>query len=349
MKIAFILPSLAKKGPIVYTQYLIQGLQGKVDYIKVFYFNDIVELDMGVDCEKISFYNMGEHLKDFDVIHTHCAKPDLYAMLNPQIRADKWITTFHDMFKRQLALTHPLPKATVLSFIYSFAVKRVKNAVVFNSAMLDYYKRMAGDKNYYIIPTGVPQAVPQENIPHDELQLLDDLKNKYTVIGSSGLLIKRKGYAQLIDFLTLNENYACVIVGDGEERGNLEQYAREKGVESRFKLLGFKTNAVDYYTYFDIFALTSYAEGLPLSLLEAMSLSLPIVCSKLDNYNDYFTDDDVCFFELDQIDSLSKAVYNASEHKEHFSLRSQRLYAEKFSLEHMVDHYLRIYTELARK
>jgi len=42
MKIAFVLPSLANKGPNVFTKYLIEGLENKVDYIEVFYFKNPV-------------------------------------------------------------------------------------------------------------------------------------------------------------------------------------------------------------------------------------------------------------------------------------------------------------------
>jgi len=64
MKIAFILPSLANKGPIVFTKYLIEGLKDKVDYIEVFYFRDIVELDLGVPTKQIGFFEK----IDFDFI-----------------------------------------------------------------------------------------------------------------------------------------------------------------------------------------------------------------------------------------------------------------------------------------
>ena len=64
MKIAFILPSLANKGPIVFTKYLIEGLKGKVDYIEVFYFRDI---DLGVPTKQIGFFEK----IDFDIVHTH--------------------------------------------------------------------------------------------------------------------------------------------------------------------------------------------------------------------------------------------------------------------------------------
>lgn len=37
----------------------------------------------------------------------------------------------------------------------------------------------------------------------------------------------------------------------------------------RFILLGFKDNSIDYYKYFDIYAMTSYSEGFGLAMLES--------------------------------------------------------------------------------
>ena len=123
MKIAIILPSLAKKGPIVYCRYLVEGLIDKVDYIEVFYFKDIVELKMPVKTTQIKFFHKIDFSK-FDIIHTHNALPDLYAYKNRY--QSKWLTTMHDMYKEQLLLTHNWFRAWLIIILWSLALKRVK-------------------------------------------------------------------------------------------------------------------------------------------------------------------------------------------------------------------------------
>ncbi len=342
MKIAFILPSLANKGPIVFTKYLIEGLKNKVDYIEVFYFKDIVELDLGVPTKQISFFEKIEFDK-FDIIHTHNAIPDLYAYKSKIL--NKWITTTHDMYKVQLLLTHKRIKALLVAFIWSFALKKVNFMIVFSQTLQNYYETEVGQKEYHIITTGVSKKKIQEVSLTDKTRLLD-MKNNHILIGASGLLTKRKGFNQLIKFLVNNQKFALSITGDGEEASNLLSYAKELGVEDRFILFGFKNNAIDFYKYYDIYALPSYAEGLPLSLLEAMSQSLPIVCSNLIIYEDYFTEKDVSFFELDNTESLEQAILKVDKNIKYYKNSSYKLYEDKFSLDVMGDKHIELYKKI---
>lgn len=57
MKIAFILPSLANRGPIIFTQYLLSELIKSDIEIEVFYFDDSQKktLDLGVKTTKNQF------------------------------------------------------------------------------------------------------------------------------------------------------------------------------------------------------------------------------------------------------------------------------------------------------
>ena len=46
LKIAFILPSLEFKGPIIFTKYLIEGIKSKVACLEVFYFRNSKKIDL---------------------------------------------------------------------------------------------------------------------------------------------------------------------------------------------------------------------------------------------------------------------------------------------------------------
>ena len=71
---------------------------------------------------------------------------------------------------------------------------------------------------------------------------------------------------------------AClVMVGDGEEREKLQAVAEKSGLCGRCFLPGMVDNVDEWLSAFDIYAITSRDEGLPLSVMEAMSSSLPVV------------------------------------------------------------------------
>ena len=72
-------------------------------------------------------------------------------------------------------------------------------------------------------------------------------------------------------------NHMFYVVGDGPEREKLTSLIKMYGVEDTFKLLGKKENPYPYIKNCDIFALLSYYEGLPMTILEARILNKPIL------------------------------------------------------------------------
>jgi glycosyltransferase involved in cell wall biosynthesis len=71
-----------------------------------------------------------------------------------------------------------------------------------------------------------------------------------------------------------------LFVGDGAERARVEKLAGDLGLDaSDVRFLGFRNDVADILAASDFFVLPSRAEGLPLSILEAMSRALPVVCT----------------------------------------------------------------------
>lgn len=345
MKIAFILPSLANKGPIVFTKYLIEGLKGKVDYIEVFYFKDIVELDLGVPTKQISFFEKID-FDSFDIVHSHMIKADLYNMIFKYKTRNKSISTIHSYIGEDLQYLYKPIKAFIFLQLWKLALKNINKFIISSNDMQYYMNKVFREKKKYpLIGYGVPKKELKE-IDSKERQLLEALKSQYKIIGSCGLLIERKGFKQLIEFLIHNSNFAVVLIGDGDDRKNLENLIEKHSLTDRFILLGFKDNSIDYYKYFDIYAMTSYSEGFGLAMLEAMSQSLPVVCSNLPLYKGYFDDTNVSLFEPNNIESLSDAIYKVDKKIDYYKQASYELFEEKFSLDVMGDRHIELYKKV---
>jgi glycosyltransferase involved in cell wall biosynthesis len=91
------------------------------------------------------------------------------------------------------------------------------------------------------------------------------------------------------DFLTLIRAFAALpegsfealIVGDGPDRGAVEDEIRSLRLEGRVRLVGERSDVPALLADSDLFVLSSRSEGLPVSVLEAMAAELPVVASRV--------------------------------------------------------------------
>jgi len=72
-----------------------------------------------------------------------------------------------------------------------------------------------------------------------------------------------------------------LFVGGGDEGNSLRDKARSLGVEPYVVFSGFKKDIVPYYEIMDISVLTSFSEGLSMTLLESMAYGIPIVATRV--------------------------------------------------------------------
>ena len=96
-------------------------------------------------------------------------------------------------------------------------------------------------------------------------------------------LTPNKGIRYAIEAVALlkkrNARVSYFIIGDGEERAELERLAQTSGVADRVHFLGFMPDASKYLKAFDIFLLPSVKEGMPYVLLEAAAAGLSVIAT----------------------------------------------------------------------
>ena len=99
------------------------------------------------------------------------------------------------------------------------------------------------------------------------------------IFGSIAELHYNKGIDVLIEAAFLVDNAYVVVIGEGEERADLEKLITELHLTDRVHLIGFMDNAAEYLQAFDAFVLPSRKEGLPYAILEAGQAEVPIIAS----------------------------------------------------------------------
>jgi glycosyltransferase involved in cell wall biosynthesis len=142
------------------------------------------------------------------------------------------------------------------------------------------------------LPPGSVDSVPN-GVPAMRIEPVVQLRPAVasaSVIGSLGRLTDQKGYERLVRTLPHLPEVSLVLVGDGPEREALQRLAAELGVAQRLTITGWTPNARGYLPAFDIFALPSSWEGMPLSILEAMHAGLPVVASDVGSVAEAVSD-----------------------------------------------------------
>lgn len=101
----------------------------------------------------------------------------------------------------------------------------------------------------------------------------------------TGRLAVEKGLPVLFKSLSLLKedgyDYELTLVGDGQDRTYLEDLASKIGIADRLIFTGFASQdeVRNYLLQSDIFILPSFAEGVPVSLMEAMSCGIPVIAT----------------------------------------------------------------------
>lgn len=102
-----------------------------------------------------------------------------------------------------------------------------------------------------------------------------------------GRLLPGKGLALLFKSLATlraeGRDVRLTIIGDGPARGDLEASVRAEGVSEVVSFLGAvgQDEIRDYFARADIFCLPSFAEGIPVVVMEAMAMELPVVTTRI--------------------------------------------------------------------
>lgn len=151
-----------------------------------------------------------------------------------------------------------------------FILKYVDYLMPSSDYLKDYYKSIYSKYDY---------KIKTNKMPIERANKLCDLKKKNII--SVGRLSKEKGFADLIEIFSNieSEDWTLTIVGDGDEKENLEALIKDNNLEGKVILTGFlnKEELYKLYENSSLYVMTSFEESFGLVLVEASSFGLPLI------------------------------------------------------------------------
>lgn len=200
------------------------------------------------------------------------------------------------------------------SWLFNLCSKRINDIIWVSDSSFDgyYFKNNVINKStvlYNVIDKN--EIIKKSN--------LYDCKKEYDLI-FLGRLGYPKNPERLIEIVKLLKekikNISVAIVGDGNDRENVEKLIKEFNLKKNVKLYGFQSNPYPILKKSKILIMTSIYEGTPMCALEAQALGKPIVATPVDglkkivknNYNGFLSNDndEMVDFIVDLINNQKK-------------------------------------------
>jgi glycosyltransferase involved in cell wall biosynthesis len=209
-----------------------------------------------------------------DVINTHSGRDSLLAGIAGRLSSRKPII----VRTRHLAL----PITSKVSY------DRLPHTVVTVSGHVRHclLERGIPPERIVAIPTGVDSL--DEFDPDAEGGLLKEelgLPSDVPLVGTIAILKSKKGYHVLVEaipsILRAVPLAVFVFVGNGPQYHNVARILRDRGLESKVRLLGLRRDIRNILKSIDVFVLPTLEEALGTSFLEAMAMEKPVIGTRV--------------------------------------------------------------------
>jgi L-malate glycosyltransferase len=220
-----------------------------------------------------------------DILHTHRYKENvLGALLKKRCKIRHLVQTVHGS-------AEPFSGAKKLrggfyDKINNYCTRRYFSKILAVSYKIAEEMRQITKKDNVITIHNSINAdfISPTNSPSDVRKMLG-LSQNCVLVGSAGRLAPIKGYDIFLEMAAIIIKKApevkFLLIGDGPSRKSLEEKACNLGLGDAVIFPGFRDDIADLMKALDIFVISSYNEGIPMVVLEAMTLGIPVVSTKV--------------------------------------------------------------------
>ncbi len=226
---------------------------------------------------------------DFDVIDAHYFYPDGVAAA---ILAKK--------LNKPLVIT---ARGTDVNLFadYKFAGRLIKKAASQSNSIITVAESLRhklvtkgiSQEKIQVLRNGVDKEVFYPASKDERESLRQQLNINSNTILSVGNLTKLKGFNLVLDAVAKQPDIKLIIIGDGEERQNLQQQVSDLKISQRVQFISnlSQQQLRDYYVSADILVLASSREGMPNVVLESLACGTPVVATNVGGVSEILSNE----------------------------------------------------------
>lgn len=280
----------------------------------------------------------------YQLLHSHGYKGNILLGVIPKfIRKLPIVTTVHGYTN-----SGSIDKMWLYEHLDRIIVRFIEYVVLVSSKMLEIpvFSKMNQSK-ISVIYNGIDQS--EENSKNGDKAI--EIPQHKIVLGTIGRLSPEKNHALLIKMIKLlkqqDVDAFLLIVGEGGLRHQLETLIKECDVEDRVHITGYVDNASHLIQHFDMYLISSTTEGLPITLLESMRASRPVISTAVGEVTNILKEFDLLVDSTPE--AFASKVLNfikQPEQLEQYGLALNQKFVRQFTSDTMSNAYTAAYKKL---
>ncbi|MBT4334020.1 MAG: glycosyltransferase [Candidatus Cloacimonetes bacterium] len=281
----------------------------------------------------------------FDIVHTHSSKPGFIGRIAARIaRVPKIIHSVHG-FPFHYAQPKPIR-------VFYQVLEKLVSPFCDKMIFVNNYEREFAINSKIVKEDKALTILNGIEFSDGKMIITNKKEDDTFVIGSVLRFEKIKNIINTINVAINvcknNKRIVFYFIGDGKLFDTCNQMVVDSKLEENIIFPGWQNNIKEWLAKFDAYLLFSIAEGLSISILEAMSMSLPIIASNVKGNNELVSDSNGILIPVNDIDRLSAVLLSLPDKKEklkEWGENSRKLVEEKFNIKDFVKKYEEVYTK----
>lgn len=246
-----------------------------------------------------------------DIAHYHNTGPGVFIPILKLFRI-KVVFTYHNISYTQKKWNWA--SKMFLNYTEKVSIKYSDTCIFISQTTRDIIINRYKISDYTIISNGVNKSPKSTN--YDYIESLKLKPNKYIL--AIGRFLEEKGFDYLIDAYVISgvKDYKLVIAGDMDYQTSYSNKLKEHAKANNIILTGFikGKQLQQIFTFAQLYIMSSFEEGLPITLLEAMSYNLDVLASNISaNLEVGLNKDD--YFEVGNTKALSQKIIDKLENQ----------------------------------
>jgi glycosyltransferase involved in cell wall biosynthesis len=281
-----------------------------------------------------------------DLVHTHGYKADLYGYLAAWRCHKPVVATCHNWVGGTAALG-------IYNHLDRMALKKFNALAAVSDAVAQRLLAFGvPSEKIKTIANGIDVTAFERAQP---LPLLKDEGS--IVVGVVARLDLQKGFEYLLraarELCKMFPGLKIVIAGEGPDRSAIEEMIEQYGLQSSVVLAGQQSNMPAVYAAMDIFVLPSLNEGLPMTVLEAMAASKPVIATRVGAIPSVIRDGEngllVAPKDSEGLRNAVASLLNDPERRRRLGDRAHAWVSQNYTSEAMALKYREMYEEVLGK